>query len=137
MLLILQKNIGMLFNQKPLSLNAVERVQYANITSLTGFLGGIDTSDVPFVYHHLRKGCILKLHAISGANNRHLMFGVNYGSYRIGILSSSMARKIQALETSRKIYRLTISQVVKEKYLPPTAIMVELECESEMLHKVA
>lgn len=127
----------MLFNQKPLSLNAVERVQYANITSLTGFLGGIDTSDVPFVYHHLRKGCILKLHAISGANNRHLMFGVNYGSYRIGILSSSMARKIQALETSRKIYRLTISQVVKEKYLPPTAIMVELECESEMLHKVA
>ena len=127
----------MQFDHNSTGFNAIERVQYANITSLTGFLGGIDTSDVPYVYHHLRKGCILKLHAINGADNRHLMFGVNYGSYRIGILSSSMARRIQALETTGKIYRLTISKVIKEKYLPPTAIMVELECENEALRKVA
>ena len=127
----------MLSNQKTTSVNSLERVQYANITSLTGFLGGMDNSDVPYVYHHLRKGCILKLHAINGEANRHLMFGVNYGSYRLGILSSSMARRIQELELSGKIYRLTISKIVKEKYLPPTAIMVELESENEFLDKVA
>lgn len=126
----------MLFNQKP-TFNALERVQYANITSLTGFLGGIDKSDVPFVYHHLRKGCILKLHAINGSNNRQLMFGVNYGSYRLGILSSSMARRIQELELSGKIYRITIAKIIKEKYLPPTAILVELESENELLDQVA
>ena len=127
----------MLFNQESNSLNALERIQYANITSLTGFLGGMDNSDVPFVYHHLRKGCILKLHAINGANNRRLMFGVNYGSYRLGILSSSMAKRIQELELSGKIYRLTISKIIKEKYLPPTAIMVELESETDLLDQVA
>ncbi|MBP9151423.1 MAG: hypothetical protein KBF73_03995 [Flavobacteriales bacterium] len=127
----------MLFDHRFTSHEALERVQYANITSLTGFLGGMEKSDVPFVYHHLRKGCILKLHAISGADNRHLMFGVNYGSYRLGILSSSMARRIQELEMNGKIYRLTIAKIVKEKYMPPTAIMVELECESEVLDKVA
>lgn len=127
----------MLFNQKIDPVQTLERVQYAHITSLTGFLGGIDKSDVPFVYHHLRKGCILKLHAINGADNRRLMFGVNYGSYRLGILSSSMAKRIQELEASGKIYRLTISKIIKEKYLPPTAIMVELESESEILDQVA
>ena len=127
----------MLSNQKATSLNSLERVQYANITSLTGFLGGMDNSDVPFVYHHLRKGCILKLNAINGENNRRLMFGVNYGSYRLGILSSSMARRIQELEMNGKIYRITISKIIKEKYLPLTAIMVELESESDFLNQVA
>ena len=127
----------MLFDPKSDFDNSLERVQFGNITSLAGFLGGIEKSDVPFVYHHLKKGCILKLHAITGSDNRNLMFGVNYGSYRIGILSSSMARKIQSLELSGKIYRLTIANIVREKYLPPTAIMVELESESEFLDKVA
>ncbi len=127
----------MLYNQESENDCSLERVQYGNITSLTGFLGGIEKSDVPFVYHHLRKGCILKLNAITGFDNRHLMFGVNYGAYRIGILNSSMARRIQELEIRGKIYRLTISNIVREKYLPPTAIMVELECESDILNKVA
>ena len=127
----------MLFNQKVNLPSTLEPVQYAHITSLTGFLGGIDKSDVPFVYHHLRKGCILNLHAINGANNRRIMFGVNYGSYRLGILSSSMARRIQELEANGKIYRLTISKIIKEKYLPPTAILIELESESETLNQVA
>ena len=117
--------------------DSLERVQYGNITSLRGFLGGIEKSDMPFIYHHLRKGCILGLTSITGFGNRHLMFSVNYGSYRIGILSSSMARRIQQLETSGKVYRLTISNIVREKYLPPTAIVVELESESDFLVKVA
>ncbi|MGB0918453.1 MAG: hypothetical protein ACPGU4_12745 [Flavobacteriales bacterium] len=107
-----------------------ERIQYSGVTALTGFLGGIDSSDVPFVYHHLRKGCILKLNAINGIGNQHLMFGVNYGSYRLGILSSAMARKIKDLQSRGKIYRLTIHTIVKEKYMPPTSIMVELESET-------
>ncbi|MFT6210989.1 MAG: hypothetical protein ACJATE_001619 [Bacteroidia bacterium] len=127
----------MLSNQKSTSFNSLERVQYSNITSLTGFLGGMDKSDVPFVYHHLRKGCILNLHAINGEDNRRLMFGVNYGSYRLGILSSSMAKRIQELEMNGKIYRITISKIIKEKYLPPTAILVELESESDFLDQVA
>ena len=113
-----------------------ERVQQANVTSLRGFLGGIDKSDVPFVYHHLRKGCVLNLSSIINGE-RHLMFAVNYGAYRIGTLSSSMARKIQELHATGKIYRLTIAEVVKEKYLPPTGIVVELECENTYLSDVA
>lgn len=113
-----------------------ERIQYANLTSIRGYLGGIDKSDVPFVYHHLRKGCVLNLSSIVNGE-RHLMFAVNYGAYRIGTLSSSMARKIQELHTTGKIYRLTIAEVVKEKYLPPTAIVVELECENNYLADVA
>lgn len=117
-------------------LNLEDRIQYANVTSFRGFLGGIDKSDVPFVYHHLRKGCVLNLNAIMNGE-RHLMFAVNYGAYRIGILNSSMGRKIQELQASGKVYRLTIAEVVKEKYMPPTAIVVELTCENNYLADVA
>jgi hypothetical protein len=137
MLLILLKNTVMQFKNESNSNIITERIQYSGITALTGFLGGIDGSDVPFVYHHLRKGCVLKLNVISGIENQHLMFGVNYGSYRLGILSSTMARKIQQLQAQDKIYRLTICNIVREKYLPPTAIMVELESESDFLDQVA
>ena len=118
------------------TLNIEERIQHANITSFRGFLGGIDKSDVPFVYHHLRKGCVLNLSSILNGE-RHLMFAVNYGAYRIGTLSSSMSRKVQELHASGKVYRLTIAEVVKEKYMPPTAIVVELECENNYLAEVA
>jgi len=113
-----------------------ERIQSANLTSFRGYLGGIDKSDVPFVYHHLRKGCVLNLSSIINGE-RHLMFAVNYGAYRIGTLNSSMSRKIQELHATGKIYRLTIAEVVKEKHLPPTAIIVELECENNFLAEVA
>ena len=114
-----------------------ERIQHANTVSINGFLGGIDRSDVPFVYHHLRKGCVLAIHSITGADNRHIMFGVNYGSYRLGILNSQMAKRIAQLQSTGCIYRITIAEVVKEKYLPPTAIVVELEYETSLLAKVA
>ena len=127
----------MLFNNESNSTRISERIQYSNITAISGFLGGIDGSDVPHVYHHLRKGCILKLNVISGIGSRHLMFEVTYGSYRLGILNSTMARRIQQLQANGKIYRLTISNIVREKYLPPTAIMVKLESESDFFHEVA
>lgn len=117
----------MQFNKESNPARITERIQYANITALSGFLGGIDSSDVPHVYHHLRKGCILNLNAISGVGGQQLMFGVTYGSYRLGILSSTMARKIQQIQSGNLNYRLTISGIEKEKYLPPTAIRVELE----------
>lgn len=127
----------MQFNKETNPAVTAERVQYSNITALSGFLGGIDSSDVPHVYHHLRKGCILKLNVISGIGSRHLMFGVSYGSYRLGILNSAMSRRIQHLQSRGKIYRLTIHNIVKEKYLPPTAIVVELESENDVLDQVA
>ncbi len=127
----------MQFKNQPNTGLISERFQHTNITALTGYLGGIDRSDVPYIYHHLRKGCILKLSVISGIASRQLMFEVTYGSHRLGILSSTMARKIQHLQSRGKIYRLTIAEVVKEKYMPPTAIMVELESETDFLDKVA
>lgn len=123
----------MQFNNNTNAAQIAERVQYSNITALSGFLGGIDGSDVPHVYHHLRKGCILKLNVITGLNSRHLMFGVSYGSYQLGILSSTMARRIQQIQSGNLKYRLTISGIEKEKYLPPTAIKVELEWERSAL----
>ncbi len=101
------------------------------------WLGGMDKSEVPYIYHHLRKGCILQLHSICGSDSRHLLYTVNYGSYFLGLLSSSLARRVQQLELEGKIYRLTISAIIKEKYMPPTAIEVELECEADHLPKVA
>jgi len=114
------------------STRTLSRVGFSQTTQLNGWLGGMDKSEVPFIYHHLRKGCILQLTSINmgsihGAPTRHLMFSVNYGAYRLGILSSTMARKIQELKAAGSIYRLTISAIVKEKYLPPTAIELQLE----------
>lgn len=113
-----------------------DRKQCAGSTSINGYLGGIDKSDIPYMYHHLKKGCILNLHSVSN-QDRHLMFGVNYGAFRLGTLNSAMARKIQELQLAGKIYRLTIAEIVKEKYMPPTAIIVELESESYYLADVA
>lgn len=101
------------------------------------WLGAMDKSEVPYVYHHLRKGCILQLHSISGSDARHLLYTVKYGSYFLGVLSSSLARRVKQLESEGKVYRLTISNIVKEKYMPPTAIEVELECENTFLADVA
>lgn len=101
------------------------------------WLGAMDKSEVPYVYHHLRKGCILQLHSVSGSDSRHLMYTVKYGSYFLGVLSSSLARRVRQLESEGKVYRLTISNIIKEKYLPPTAIEVELECENTYWADVA
>lgn len=101
------------------------------------WLGAMDKGDVPYVYHHLRKGCILQIHSISGANERHLMFSVHYGTYFLGILSSTLAKRVQQLDKEGKVYRLTISNILREKYLPPTAIELELECEADYLSDVA
>lgn len=114
----------------------LQTIQSGTLISSLGYLGGIDKSDVPFVYHHLRKGCVLNLSSVH-SGNRHLMFAVNYGTYRIGTLNSSMSQRILSLQASGKPYRLTIAEVVREKYLPPTAIIVELECESTPLADVA
>jgi len=105
--------------------------------TLHATLGATDKGDLPFVYHHLKKGCILQLSTITGADARHLMFGVNYGSYRLGVLSSLQAKRVLDLENRGLPYRLTISRIEKEKYMPPTAIEVELEWGEEPLARVA
>lgn len=44
-----------------------------------------------------------------------------------------MARRIQQIKSRNLKYRLTVSGIEKEKYLPPTAIKVELEWERPTL----
>jgi hypothetical protein len=107
------------------------------LNALHATLGATDKGDLPFIYHHLKKGCILQLCSITGTDARHLMFGVNYGSYRLGVLSSTLAKRVLDLENRGLPYRLTISRIEKEKYLPPTAIEVELEWGEESLARVA
>lgn len=101
------------------------------------WLGAMDKGEVAYVYHHLRKGCILQVHSISGADDRHLMFSVHYGSYFLGILPSTLAKRVQQLDRDGKVYRLTISNIIREKYLPPTAIELELEYGADRLAEVA
>lgn len=122
----------MQFNR--LTIQNTPRIQNnASIDQHRAWLGGMDKGEVPYVYHHLKKGCILQIHSLSGADDRHLMFSVHYGSYFLGILSSTLSKRIEQLERDGKVYRLTISNILREKYLPPTAIELELECESDYL----
>lgn len=102
-------------------------VTVARPNTLNGQLGCIDRSDLPYIYHHLRKGCILQVQARQGAGMNHLLFNVSYGGFHLGVLSRPMSDRILALEAEGRGYRLTISGVVREKYLPPTAVHVELE----------
>ncbi len=128
----------MQFEQSKRNLSTtVSTFEPTRIAQINGWLGGMDKSDVPYVYHHLRKGCILQLQPINGLHSQHLMYCVNYGSYKLGILNSTMARRIQELNEAGLVFRLTISGIVKEKYLPPTAIELELEWSNTNLGKVA
>lgn len=126
----------MQFNR--LTIQNTPRIQNnASLDQHRAWLGAMDKGEVPYVYHHLRKGCILQIRSLSGAENRHLMFSVHYGTYFLGILSSTLSKRVQQLEKQGKVYRLTISNILREKYLPPTAIEIELECETDYLADVA
>jgi hypothetical protein len=131
-----QKNIVMQFNR--LTVENTPRIQNnSSIDHHLAWLGAMDKGEVPYVYHHVRKGCILQIHSLSVADDRHLMFSVHYGSYFLGILPSTLAKRVQQLDRNGKVYRLTISNILREKYLPPTAIELELEYGADHLADVA
>lgn len=102
-------------------------IAIAQPNALMGHLGGIDRSDLPYIYHHLRKGCILQLEPLLGIGQRHLLYKVNYGGFHLGILGRTLADRIVQLENESRPYRLTIANIVRDKYMPPTALQVELE----------
>ena len=63
----------MQFNR--LTVENTPRIQNnSSIDHHLAWLGAMDKGEVPYVYHHLRKGCILQLHSLSVADDRHLMF---------------------------------------------------------------
>lgn len=102
-------------------------IAIAKSNTLSGHLGSIDRGELPIIYHHLRKGCILQLQAVYSNNQRLLFFNVSYGGFHLGVLNRLVADRIVALESEGLAYRLTIASIVREKYLPPTAVQVELE----------
>lgn len=95
--------------------------------SLIGPLGGTDRSELPYIYHHLRSGCILQVEAVAGLDQQPLFYQVRYGGLLIGILCRPLADRIRQLETEGRAYRVTISEVVREKYMPPTEVHVMLD----------
>lgn len=103
----------------------------ARPNTLLGNLGGIDRSDLPYIYHHLRNGCILTVQPVQGAEQQHLLFNVSYAGLHLGILGRTLADRILQLESEGRPYRLTIASLVREKYMPPTAVQVLLDWGSD------
>lgn len=99
---------------------------------LTGQLAGLMDGESRYIYHHLRSGSILTLNEIGP-----MLAEVRFGSHRLGRLNPVMARKLQELNQSGLKYRLTIGAIIREKYLPPSAIELELEWVEEKLNQVA
>lgn len=95
--------------------------------SLYALIGGTDRSDLDHVYHHLRGGCILSTEAVHSTDGRFMFHRVVYGPYHIGLLDSRLSQRLLELEANATPYRLTISRIDREKYMPPRAIEVELE----------
>jgi len=106
-------------------------IAIARPNSMVGNLGGVERSDLPYIYHHLRSGCILSLRPICGSEGRHLFFNVSYGGFHLGILGRQLADRVRELEAEGRVYRLTVESLTREKYLPPTAVTVVLEWGAE------
>jgi hypothetical protein len=102
-------------------------ISLAQPNTIEGRLGSLDRGELPYIYHHLRKGCILQVQRLFGTDQRHLLFNVSYGGFHLGVLSRNLADCILQMEAENKPFRLTIACIEREKYLPPTAVYVALE----------
>lgn len=99
----------------------------AHSQSLFALVGGTDHSDLAHIYHHLRSGCVLNLLPVTGGEGRFMFHHVMYGPYHLGLLDSRLSQRILELDAAEVPYRLTVSRIDREKYMPPRAIEVELE----------
>jgi hypothetical protein len=95
--------------------------------SLFALIGGTDSSDLAHTYHHLRSGCVLSLLPVTGGEGRFMFHHVMYGPYHLGLLDSRLSQRILELQANGVPYRVTVSRIDREKYMPPRAIEVELE----------
>lgn len=132
MILNLLKPFAMLFEHL-----TIRRISGSSVAQMQAMLGALDKSDLPFMYHHLRKGCILTASRIDTGNASAHLYAVHYGPFFLGILNSGQSRKLAELESIGTIHRLVISSMTKEKYMPPTAIEVELSWSEQKLAEVA
>lgn len=112
------------FAQRPLPGTPIA---IARPNTITGQLGCIDRSDLPYIYHHLRKGCILSVHRMSGDDRPLRLLKVSYSGLHLGNLNYAMAERVRQLEQEGRPYRLTVDSLDREKYMPPTAVNVVLD----------
>lgn len=117
--MLLSRTMGQLPQLRP-------AIAVARQDTMVGHLGNTDRSELPYIYHHLSKGCILDVRSGQGAERQHLLFNVSYGGLHLGVLGRTLADRILQLEAEGRTYRLTIASIAREKYLPPTAVQVEL-----------
>lgn len=101
--------------------------------SLYALIGNTDRSDLDHVYHHLRGGCVLGTEAVFSPDGRFMFHRVVYGPYHLGLLDSRLSERLIELVAGNTPYRLTISRIDREKYMPPRAIEVELEWSAHAL----
>jgi len=108
----------------------LDDVPRSHSQSLYALVGATDRSELNNIYHHLRGGCILGIGAVHSPDGRFMFHAVNYGPYRLGIMDSAISQRILELDGANVPYRITISRIDREKYMPPRAIEVELEWSS-------
>lgn len=108
------------------------RPEISSSRSLTGQLSGLLDGESRYIYHHLRSGCILSVTQL-----QNQLFEVYFGSHRLGRLNPIMAGRLTELKLAGFQYRLTIGSIIREKYLPPSAIELELEWVEEKMDQVA
>ena len=99
---------------------------------MAGQLSGLMDGESKYIYHHLRSGSILSIKEL-----RPRLFEVHFGMHRLGRLNPIMANKITELQRSSYPYRLTIGSIIREKYLPPSAIELELEWVEKKIEEAA
>jgi hypothetical protein len=109
-------------------LNSIYRIHtpLPHLNTESGLICGLTEGEAKYIYHHLRTGCILTVKPEWKSKGRCL-YAVYYGTHRLGRLNTAMSGNIQKLESSGKVCRLTIGAIIREKYLPPSAIEVELQ----------
>lgn len=85
----------------------------------------MERGELPYI-HHLRKGCILDVSPVMAANGSVLFYHVHYQGFRQGVLCRQLADHFSALTSEGRPHQVTVSHLEREKYLPPTAVHVEL-----------
>jgi hypothetical protein len=100
--------------------------------SISAQLSGLLDGETRYIYHHLRSGSILSVKTLQPQ-----LFEVFFGSHRLGRLNPLMSKQLSDLVKVGCQYRLTIGSIIREKYLPPSAIELELEWVEERLENVA
>ena len=93
---------------------------------VTGMICGLSEGESRYIYHHLRSGCILNAQ-VEWQSGSRCLYGLYYGSHRLGRMNTEMSNRLTGIIGQGIPCRITIGAVIREKYLPPSAIEIDLE----------